>query len=98
QIYAQRVASYDESDLFVSRAIRGDDHCGFTQAELQRGFSDLVNWVRTGQRPAGDDILNAREVAKPTFGCRFTDGPHPEFKPACPASDERDQAGQSGNR
>jgi hypothetical protein len=98
QIYAQRVASYDESDHFVSRAIRENAHCGFTQAELQRGFSDLVKWVRTGQRPAGDDILNAREVANPTFGCRFTEGPHPEFKPACPANDERDRAGQSGNR
>jgi hypothetical protein len=96
QIYAQRVASYDESDLFVSRAIRENAHCGFTQAELQRGFSDLVNWVRTGERPAGDNILNAQQVAKPTFGCRFTNGPHPEFSPACPPPDQGEQ-GEQGN-
>jgi hypothetical protein len=79
QIYAQETAAHHQSRLFVSRAIRGNAHCGFTQAELQRGFSDLVRWVRTGDRPAGDNILSAREVARPTFGCRFTDGPHPEF-------------------
>ena len=79
QIYAHEAAAHHQSRLFVSRAIRGNVHCGFTPAELQRGFSDLVRWVRTGHRPAGDNILSAREVARPTFGCRFTDGPHPEF-------------------
>jgi hypothetical protein len=79
QVYASEVAAHHQSRLFVSRAIRGNEHCGFTQEELRRGFSDLVRWVRTGHRPAGDDILSAREVAKPTFGCRFTDGAHPEF-------------------
>jgi hypothetical protein len=79
QVYAQEVAGHHQSRLLVSRAIRGNAHCGFTQAELQRGFSDLVRWVRTGHRPAGDDILSARTVASPTFGCRFTDGAHPEF-------------------
>jgi hypothetical protein len=85
QRYALRVARHREPRLFVSRAIRGNAHCGFTQAELERGFSDLVAWVRTGRRPAGDAILNPRQVARPTFGCRFTDGAHPEFSgPACP--------------
>jgi len=79
QIYAKEVAAHHQSWLFVSRAIRGNAHCGFTQAELQRGFTDLVRWVRTGHRPPGDDILNPRAVARPTFGCRFTDGDHPEF-------------------
>jgi hypothetical protein len=79
QIYARATADHHQSRLFVSRAIRGDQHCGFTQAELQRGFSDLVHWVRTGHRPDGDDILNQHAVARPTFGCKFTDGAHPEF-------------------
>ena len=79
QLYARRAAQHGESRLFVSRAIRGDAHCGFTQAELERGFADLVHWVRSGHRPAGDDILDQEAVAKPTFGCRFTDGAHPEF-------------------
>lgn len=79
QIYAKEAAAHHQSRLFVSRAIRGNQHCGFTQAELRSGFSDLVRWVRSGHRPAGDDILSPREVARPTFGCRFTDGEHPEF-------------------
>jgi hypothetical protein len=83
QIYARRA---EAGDLFVSRAIREVSHCGFSQAELQKGFSDLVRWVRTGHRAAGDDILDRGEVAKPTFGCRFTDGVHKEFVGvACPA-------------
>ena len=60
QIYAQRVAAHGESRLFVSRAIRGVGHCDFTQAEFQRGFADLVTWVRTGHRPAGDRVTDAR--------------------------------------
>jgi hypothetical protein len=79
QIYAREVASHHQSRLFVSRAIRGNEHCGFTEAELSSGFTDLVRWVRTGHRPPGDDILSPHAVSRPTFGCRFTDGPHPEF-------------------
>jgi hypothetical protein len=89
QIYAQRVAAHGESRLFVSRAIRGVGHCDFTQAEMQRGFADLVTWVRTGHRPAGDRVTDARVVASPTFGCKFTDqtpGAHAGFvAPACPS-------------
>jgi hypothetical protein len=85
QAYAQRAEQHQQARLFVSRAVRGNAHCGFTQAELQQGFADLVNWVRTGHRPDGDDILDQNQVAKPTFGCRFTNGPHPEFAgAACP--------------
>jgi hypothetical protein len=79
QRYALHVRQHQQSRQFVSRAIRGNAHCGFTQAELQQGFSDLVRWVRTGDHPAGDDILDPPTVAAPTFGCRFTNGPHPEF-------------------
>jgi hypothetical protein len=87
QVYALRVLQHEQSGLFVSRAIRGIGHCDFTQAELQAGFRDLVTWVRTGQRPGGDAILDPRQVAEPTFGCRFTDGTHPGFTaPPCPAT------------
>src|SRR4029453_13821722 len=80
QVYAQRVAAHGQSRLFVSRAIRGVGHCDFTQAEFQRGFADLVDWVRRGHRPDGDRVTDARVVASPTFGCTFTDptpGAHP---------------------
>jgi hypothetical protein len=89
QIYAQRMAAHGQSGLFVSRAIRGVGHCDFTQSEFERGFGDLVSWVRTGHRPAGDRVTDARVVASPTFGCKFTDptpGAHPGFvAPACPS-------------
>jgi hypothetical protein len=86
QIYAQRAAANGRAGLFVSRAIRGVGHCDFTAAELTQGFDDLVNWVDTGHRPAGDAILDRRAVASPTFGCRFTSGTHQFFvAPACPA-------------
>ncbi|MEV6849051.1 phthalyl amidase [Actinoplanes sp. NPDC051411] len=86
QIYAQRVAANSRAGLFVSRAIRGVGHCDFTPAELTQGFDDLVHWVDSGRRPAGDAILDRRTVASPAFGCRFTDGPHQFFvAPACPA-------------
>jgi hypothetical protein len=86
QIYAQRAAAHGRSGLFVSRAIRGVGHCDFTAAELTQGFDDLVHWVDTGRRPAGDAILDRRAVASPAFGCRFTQGTHQFFvAPACPA-------------
>jgi pimeloyl-ACP methyl ester carboxylesterase len=86
QVYAQRVAANGRSGLFVSRAIRGVGHCDFNEAELTQGFDDLVRWVDTGHRAAGDAILDRRTVASPSFGCRFTKGTHQYFvAPACPA-------------
>jgi pimeloyl-ACP methyl ester carboxylesterase len=86
QVYARRAAANGRAGLFVSRAIRGVGHCDFTAAELTRGFDDLVRWVDSGRRPAGDAVLDRRAVASAAFGCRFTDGTHPYFAaPACPA-------------
>ena len=85
QVYARRAALHGRSHLFVSRAVRAVGHCDFTQPELQRGFDDLVSWVRTGKRPGGDAILHPRAVAAPTFGCRYTVGSRPTFlAPTCP--------------
>jgi hypothetical protein len=72
QTYAQRVTDNGRSDLVVQRAIRGVGHCDFTAAELVTGFEDLVNWVVDGLHPAGDDVLDAAEVAGPYYGCEFT--------------------------
>jgi len=85
QIYAARVAAHGQSRLFVHRAIRGVGHCDFTAAERQEAFDDLVTWVDTGHRPAGDAILSPRTVAAADFGCRYTRGTHPAWSaPACP--------------
>jgi len=84
QVYAQRVAAHHQSNLFVSRAIRGVGHCDFNQQELTEGFDDLTSWIHTGHRPAGDAVLNPKVVASPEFGCRFTRGTHQYFlAPAC---------------
>lgn len=72
QIYANQVAARGKN-LFVDRAIRGTGHCEFADRELSTGFSDLVSWVHSGKKAAGDAILDAEEVAEPTFGCRFTE-------------------------
>ena len=74
--YASRVAQNGKSDLLVQRAIRGVQHCDFTAAEFSTAFLDLVNWVESGVKPAGDDFLDSSVVADPEFGCEFTDGFH----------------------
>ena len=73
QVYARRVAAKGLSRNLVQRATRDYGHCTFTPTELVTTFVDLVRWVEAGVRPAGDDVLDAAEVAKPDFGCRFTD-------------------------
>jgi hypothetical protein len=77
QVYAREAGSRN----FVSRAIRDITHCGFTQPELRQGFDDLVRWVETGRRPAGDAILDRRTVAAASFGCRFTIGVRGNYPP-----------------
>ena len=72
QIYAQRVAEQGASELLVQRAIRDLQHCYFTEDEYATAFSDLVNWVESGIKPAGDDLLNPVVVSEPDFGCAFT--------------------------
>jgi hypothetical protein len=80
QDYARRASAHGASDLFVSRAIREVNHCGFSQGELTTAFSDLTAWAGGGPKPAGDDILNPAAVADPFFGCTFTEpGAHPLF-------------------
>ncbi len=72
QVYAERAAENEASDLVVQRAIRGVGHCDFTAEELITGFVDLVAWVEHGVRPEGDDVLTPEVVADPNYGCRFT--------------------------
>ena len=89
QIYARRAAAEGASGLLVTRAIRDHGHCGFDVAEEEQAFAALVNWVASGTKPAGDDILTPATVAAPNFGCQFTvpghlpTVPFPPF-PACP--------------
>lgn len=84
QLYARRVAGEGAGDRLVSRAIRDHGHCGFAVQEEAAGFADLVNWVNSGVKPAGDDILNPSAVADPNFGCQFTLPGHSGFAACTP--------------
>ena len=84
QDYAARVAEAGREDLLVQRAIRGAGHCDFTGDELIEGFTDLVRWVETGERPDGDNVLDPAAVAAEDYGCRFTRGMHLAAAP-CPS-------------
>ena len=82
-IYAERVAARGYSDNLVQRAIRGVSHCGFTTAEYDRAFSDLVDWAEDGEKPKGDNVLDPAAIADPNYGCKFTEGEHVLAEP-CP--------------
>ena len=79
EVYAQRVAAHNASDLLVQRATRDFGHCAFTGPELVRTFADLVTWVEDGTKPAGDEVLDPNAVADPNFGCTFTDKTSPRL-------------------
>jgi pimeloyl-ACP methyl ester carboxylesterase len=73
QRYAEDVARHLQSFNVVQRAIRSTNHCEFSPTEAGTAWDDLVTWVRTGKRPAGDKVLDEAAVADPNFGCQFSD-------------------------
>ena len=90
QIYARRAHRTHRSRLLDQRAIRDLNHCGFYPQEEAASFADLVQWVETGKKPAGDQILDGETVAAPQFGCQFTQftrGPYA----ACPPPAAEDE-------
>ncbi|HEX6219737.1 MAG TPA: hypothetical protein VF115_01445 [Acidimicrobiia bacterium] len=83
-IYGNEAAANGKSDLVVQRAIRGVSHCDFTAFELVTAFVDLVTWVESGVKPAGDDVTNPAAVAAADFGCEFTIDPNNQHVLAAP--------------
>jgi hypothetical protein len=73
QAYATDVARHGRSRLVVQRAIRAAQHCEFSPGEAGSAWDDLVSWVRTGARPAGDTVTDPKVVAAAGYGCRFSD-------------------------
>ncbi|MCM3585230.1 hypothetical protein M3182_05670 [Mesobacillus maritimus] len=74
QLHAERAEENGNGELLVTRVIRDVQHCGFNPAEESEAFADLVQWVKEGNRPEGDDILNPEVVAGKEFGTKFTRG------------------------
>ncbi|TFY97612.1 hypothetical protein [Ramlibacter humi] len=72
QVYRQRLEANGNGGKVVQRAIRGATHCDFTNAEMEKGFADLVAWVKQGTKPAGDDVVTPSTVADAHYGCTFT--------------------------
>jgi len=68
QDYRRRTDKAGTSHLLVQRAARATGHCGFTSAERQPAFVDLVEWIEENKLPEGDHVLG--DVAK--LGLRWT--------------------------
>lgn len=85
QLYRQKVDALGHAGLLVQRAIRAAGHCEFNGQELVQGFTDLVAWQKTGQKPGGDDVLTPGVVADPNYGCAYTRATRPGVA-ACPAA------------
>lgn len=73
EIYGSEVARHHRSGLLVQRAIRSGQHCEFSNVEAGQAWDHLARWVHQGVRPAGDPVTDPAAVAKPDFGCRFSD-------------------------
>ncbi|WP_447003468.1 hypothetical protein ACRAKI_27915 [Saccharothrix isguenensis] len=73
QAYARDVERNDRGHLLAQRAIRTINHCEFSPNEVGTAWDDLVTWVDTGRRPAGDVVDDPAAVAAPDYGCRFSD-------------------------
>jgi len=52
-IYDTEVATAGFSRNYVQEFVRRDGHCTFSQAEIGKGFDELLTWVHTGRRPQG---------------------------------------------
>jgi len=67
QILNRAVTAAGKSDLLVQRIYRIAGHCGFSVPEQERAFDDLVNWVRNGAKPKGDNVFGDLSDAGRTF-------------------------------
>jgi hypothetical protein len=72
QVYRRRAMEKGSADRLVQRAIRGVGHCEFTYAEQATAFEALAKWEQEGTKPEGDDVLDAKKLADPNYGCKFT--------------------------
>jgi len=74
QQYRRKTLAAGTGDLLVQRAVRWPGHCAFDSDIRDEAFDDLVAWIDTGVKPAGDDVLNTPMAQ---MGRRWTPRPHP---------------------
>lgn len=84
QIYRRHVNAQGASNLLVQRVYRDVGHCFFLPTEEAQSFAELVNWVETGAKPAGDDVLTSSVIADPKYGCNFTQAPRAGYAACTP--------------
>lgn len=86
QLYRQGAIANGNEDLLVQRAIRAPGHCDFSPTEVITGMTEFFLWVNGGDKPAGDEVLDATVVADADYGCTFT-SPERSGMPACSVED-----------
>jgi pimeloyl-ACP methyl ester carboxylesterase len=67
QILNRAVVAAGRQELLVQRIYRIPGHCRFSVEEQWRAFDDLVQWVRAGKKPAGDNVMGDLRNAGTTF-------------------------------
>jgi len=55
-VLKRAVKAVGNEKLLTQRVYRIGAHCQFSQPEMTRAFDDLIAWVKTGQKPQGDDV------------------------------------------
>ncbi|MFD0205271.1 MULTISPECIES: hypothetical protein [Saccharothrix] len=73
QAYERDVERNGRGHLLAQRAIRAVNHCEFSPNEVGAAWDDLLTWVDTGRKPAGDVVDDPAVVAAPDYGCEFSD-------------------------
>ena len=63
QAYRRLADSAGAGNLLVERAVRRFLHCDFTQSERDRAFHDLIDWVKMGHKPKGEDLSGSLQDA-----------------------------------
>ena len=59
QVLRKLVEDAGNGDNLVQRGVRRFLHCDFSMQERNRAFNDLVNWVRNGVKPEGEDLTGS---------------------------------------
>ncbi len=57
QTLRRKIEAAGKGDLLVQRAVQDPAHCGFTNAEWEKGLEDLISWVEHGKKPQGENLL-----------------------------------------